>query len=147
MSRVDALQAALDAVQERFESSDCRVEVRVSPGLPAVRADEDALVTVLVNLLDNAYKYTPAEKHIVMRAFRERNRMVFAVEDNGIGIAAKERKRIFRRFYQVDRRLTRETSGCGLGLSIVDFIVKAHGGFVQVESHPGEGSTFSVVLP
>jgi signal transduction histidine kinase len=146
------VQSALDAMQERLHGPECRLEVSVSPGLPSVHADEDALVTVLVNLLDNAYKYTPGEKRIVVRAFYEeggggRKCLVFAVEDNGIGIAVKERKRIFQRFYQVDRRLTRETGGCGLGLSIVEFIVKAHGGFVRVESNPGEGSRFSVVLP
>jgi two-component system sensor histidine kinase SenX3 len=72
---------------------------------------------------------------------------VFAVDDNGIGIAPREQKRIFRRFYQVDRRLARESGGCGLGLSLVEFIVKAHGGKVQVDSRPGTGSIFSVLLP
>ncbi len=110
-------------------------------------ADEDALVTVLLNLLDNAYKYTPAEKRIGLRAFSDNGGVVFAVEDNGIGIAPREQKRIFRRFYQVDRRLAREAGGCGLGLSIVEFILRAHGGTVQVKSQPGKGSTFSVVLP
>jgi two-component system sensor histidine kinase VicK len=69
------------------------------------------------------------------------------VKDNGIGIAPRDRKRIFRRFYQVDRRLARETGGCGLGLSIVEYIVKAHGGAVLVESKPGAGSTFRIVMP
>jgi two-component system sensor histidine kinase SenX3 len=72
---------------------------------------------------------------------------VFAVEDNGIGIPAREQKRIFRRFYRVDRRLARETGGCGLGLSIVDSIVRAHGGSVRVTSRLGSGSTFSLCLP
>jgi len=97
--------------------------------------------------LDNACKYTPAEKHIRVRAYRDRERLAFAVEDNGIGIAPAEQKRIFRRFYQVDRRLARETGGCGLGLSIVEFIARAHGGAVSVESRPGAGSTFRVWLP
>jgi signal transduction histidine kinase len=122
-------------------------EVDVSPGLPVVRADEDALVTVLLNLLDNAEKYTPGEKRIALRATCRDGHVVFAVEDNGIGIAARDRKKIFRRFYQVDRRLARESGGCGLGLSIVDFIVRAHGGTVEVESQPGAGSKFSVVMP
>ena len=73
--------------------------------------------------------------------------MAFAVEDNGIGIPARERKRIFRRFYQVDRRLARNTGGSGLGLSIVDYIVRAHGGEVRVESRPGGGSIFTLLLP
>ena len=73
--------------------------------------------------------------------------MVFAVGDNGIGIAAREHRRIFRRFYRVDQRLARETSGVGLGLSIVDLIVRAHGGSIGVTSESGRGSTFTVRLP
>lgn len=141
------MEAALEAAHARLHAPDCRLEVNVSPGLPAVRADEDALVTVLLNLLDNAYKYTPGEKRIGLRVFGANGSVVFAVEDNGIGIAPREQKRIFRRFYQVDQRLARETDGCGLGLSIVEFIVRTHGGIVQVRSQPGKGSTFSVVLP
>jgi two-component system phosphate regulon sensor histidine kinase PhoR len=136
------VRGAVEAVQDRFA-----VEIDLTPGLPPVRADEDALTTVLLNLLDNACKYTPGEKHIVLKAFPRNGHVVFAVQDNGIGIAPRERKKIFRRFYQVDQRLARESGGCGLGLSIVEFIVRAHGGTVQVESEPGRGSTFSVELP
>jgi len=147
-TRPDAVvEAALESARERLSAPECRLEVSVADGLPAVRADEDALVTVLLNLLDNAWKYTPGEKRIGVRAYRDRGRVVFAVEDNGIGIAPRERKKIFRRFYQVDRRLARETGGCGLGLSIVEFIVRAHGGSIEVESQPGRGSTFSVAVP
>src|ERR1019366_3628611 len=136
------VRSAVEAVQDRFP-----VEVDLAPGLPAVHADEDALTTVPLNLLDNACKYTPGEKHIVLKAFPRNGHVVFAVQDNGIGIAPRERRKIFRRFYQVDQRLARESGGCGLGLSIVEFIVRAHGGTLQVESQPGRGSTFSVELP
>jgi signal transduction histidine kinase len=146
VTRPDAVvRDALEAAQERLNG--CHLEVSIADSLPAVRADEDALVTVLLNLLDNAWKYTPDEKRIGVRAYRERGRVVFAVEDNGIGIAPRERKKIFRRFYQVDRRLARETGGVGLGLSIVEFIVRAHGGSIDVKSQPGRGSTFSVAIP
>jgi two-component system sensor histidine kinase SenX3 len=73
--------------------------------------------------------------------------VLFAVGDNGIGIPAREQRRIFRRFYRVDQRLTRETGGVGLGLSIVELIVRAHGGTVGVSSESGRGSTFTVRLP
>lgn len=141
------VQSAIEAAHERLHAPDCRLEVEVSPNLPPVRADENALVTVLLNLLDNAWKYSPGEKRIAVRAYRENSRVVFAVEDNGIGIASREQKKIFRRFYQVDRRLARDAGGCGLGLSIVEFIVCAHGGSVAVKSQPGRGSTFSVAIP
>jgi signal transduction histidine kinase len=121
--------------------------VEIAPDLPPVIADQDAMVTVLVNLLDNAYKYTPDDKRITVRVSRESGQGVFAVEDNGIGIPVREQKRIFRRFYRVDRRLARETTGSGLGLSIVDAIVRAHGGTVRVDSRPEQGSTFTVLVP
>jgi signal transduction histidine kinase len=121
--------------------------VDIEPGLPAIHADPDALLTALVNLLDNAWKYTRSEKRICLRATREAGQVVFAVEDNGIGIDAREQKRIFRRFYQVDARLARETGGCGLGLTIVESIARAHGGSVRVASQLGTGSTFSLCLP
>ena len=141
------IDSALAAMGERLQGPGCHLEVELSPGLLSIHADRDALTTVLLNLLDNACKYTPAEKRICLRAYRQNGRLAFAVEDNGIGIAPREQKRIFRRFYQVDRRLARDTGGCGLGLSIVEFIVRAHGGEVAVESRPGAGSTFRVWLP
>jgi len=84
------VRGAIEAVQSRFP-----VEVDLAPGLPPVRADEDALTTVLLNLLDNACKYTPGEKHIVLKAFPRNGHVVFAVRDNGIGIAPRERKKSF----------------------------------------------------
>lgn len=143
----DVVKAVEDALPDRFRTAHVLMEVDVEPGLSPIRADFDALVTVLLNLLDNAYKFTPDEKRLALRAFGKDGRVAFAVEDNGIGIPPRERKRIFRRFYQVDRQLSRHAGGCGLGLSIVDFIVQAHGGEVRVESRPGKGSTFTVLLP
>ncbi len=137
----------VEAAMAAHNGSQPTLSILVAPDLPRIRADEDALVTVLRNLLDNALKYTPGEKRIAVRAYRENARVIFAVEDNGIGIATHEQKRIFRRFYQVDRRLARDAGGCGLGLSIVEFIVRAHGGAVRVQSQPGRGSTFFVALP
>lgn len=147
---IDAVLAAIGFVQqdaERFDGPDCRLEVNIAPRLPDLLADEDALVTVLLNLLDNACKYTLGEKRIDLRAYAQNGSVVFTVADNGIGIAPREQKRVFRRFYQIDRRLARASGGCGLGLTIVESIVRAHRGSVHVESEPGRGSMFSVVLP
>ncbi len=143
------IHAAANAVRERFQTTtpECRFEIEAPADLPLIEADEDALIAVLLNLLDNAYKYTPGNKRISVGAHRDGNAVVFQVADNGIGIAPREQKRIFRRFYRVDQRLARETGGCGLGLSIVEFIVKAHDGSVHVESRPGAGSTFTVRIP
>jgi signal transduction histidine kinase len=143
----ELVQAAVMSLRERVRSKTCQLDVDISPDLPLLRADRDALVTVLLNLLDNAVKYAPVDTHVKLRAYREGDRVVLSVEDNGIGIAPREQKRIFRRFYQVDQRLARENGGCGLGLSIVDYVVRAHDGEVAVRSSLGEGSTFRVLLP
>jgi signal transduction histidine kinase len=135
-------RAALESIGERFS-----VETEIGRDLPALYADEDALVTVLLNLLDNAYKYTGDNRRIELHVSAQAGRVCFVVKDNGIGIAEREKRRIFRRFYRVERGLARQTGGVGLGLSIVDFIVKAHQGTVTVHSRPGAGSSFTVSLP
>jgi len=135
------VRAAMDSIGDRYA-----VEASIEENLPALYADEDALVTVLLNLLDNAYKYTGDDRRIVLRVRRVEGRICFTVEDNGIGIAEKDQKKIFRRFFQVDRSLARQAGGVGLGLSIVEYIVKAHHGEVSVSSRPGAGSQFSVFL-
>ncbi len=116
-------------------------------GLPTVRGNRDALATVFANLLDNAHKYTGDVKKVAIRARAEAGHIVIEVADNGIGIAASEARKIFERFHQVDRTLSRPAGGCGLGLAIVKHLVEAHGGTVRVESEPGRGSTFIVRLP
>jgi signal transduction histidine kinase len=143
----EAIATAAQAVRERFSRPGCRLEVEVAPDLPPVRADRDALVTVLLNLLDNAYKYTGDDKQVSVRATAFGGSVRLEVRDNGIGISRRAMRRIFDRFYQADQRLSRGAGGCGLGLSIVRFIVEAHGGAIDVTSRPGEGSTFTVSLP
>jgi signal transduction histidine kinase len=138
---------AVDALQEKLRAPDCQLATEIAPNLPRVHADADALGTVLINLLDNACKYTPGEKRIGLRAFAENGHVAFEVSDNGIGIAPDETQRIFERFYQVDQSLTRQRGGCGLGLSIVKFIVTAHRGSVDVRSEAGKGSTFRIRIP
>jgi signal transduction histidine kinase len=138
---------AAASVRERFHASGCRFEVHVSPDLPAVEADPGAMVTVLVNLLDNAFKYSGEQKEIALSAGAENGSVFFSVKDNGIGLSSRETRRIFRRFYQVKEHRPHAAGGCGLGLSIVQFIVAAHHGTVTVESQPQRGSTFLVTLP
>ncbi len=143
----DVIDAAVEVVRERFHVPECRLDVEVAPDLPAIDADADAMVTVLLNLLDNAYKYSPDEKHVVLRAYAQNGNVCLEVEDNGIGLSRAASKKVFRRFYQVDRRVSRETGGVGLGLSIVQFIVGAHGGTVGITSRPERGSKFTVTVP
>jgi signal transduction histidine kinase len=144
---VELVESAVAVVQERFATPNCKFDVQVEPGLPAVTADADAMVTALVNLLDNAWKYSGEMKEIRFTAARRDAGIAFTVTDNGVGLPPRQTKRIFKRFYQVDQTLARTTGGCGLGLSIVQFIVDAHKGQVQVDSKPGAGSTFTILLP
>ena len=138
---------AIEAVQTKYEAQHCHLTTDIAPKLPVIQADHDALVTVLVNLLDNACKYTGENKQVSLKIAAGGDTVSFAVEDNGIGLARRHVRRIFDRFYQVDSSLARKAEGCGLGLSIVKFIVDAHKGKIIVDSKPGRGSTFTVRVP
>jgi signal transduction histidine kinase len=140
-------KAAAEAVQTKFNKENCKFIVTINDNLPSITADKDAMVTVLVNLLDNAYKYSYNDKQIELKAFTENNLVCFSVKDNGIGLTRRQMKKIFDRFYQVDSSLARRVEGTGLGLSIVKFIVDAHKGKINVESKPGKGSIFTITIP
>jgi signal transduction histidine kinase len=140
-------QAAADAVRTKFNGGTCKFIVTIDDGLASISVDTDAMVTVLVNLLDNAYKYSGDEKQIELSVYDENGQVCFAVKDDGIGMSNRAQKKIFERFYQVDSRLSRDAEGCGLGLSIVKFIVDAHDGTIEVDSETDKGSTFIVKIP
>ncbi len=141
------VESAVQAMGERLESPACDFRLDLSRDLPMIHADPDALTTALINLLDNAWKYTPEQKQIALKVTENGRFVDFAVSDNGIGISRAALKKVFQRFYQVDRRLSRTTGGCGLGLSIVKYIAEGHGGMIQVHSRPGTGSTFVLRVP
>ena len=140
------VHAAVSAIRERVPR-DCDLTIDVASDLPPVRADEGAVVAALINLLDNALKYTTTDKRVALRATLAPGGVMFQVQDNGIGIPAREQRRIFKRFYRVDQRLASATTGVGLGLSIVELIARAHGGSVDVHSEERAGSTFTLTLP
>lgn len=128
----------------RTEAND-RITLKLEPDLPAVRGDAGALATAFGNLVANALKFSNGAVRVEGKRM---DRMVaLAVTDEGIGIARRDQKRIFERFEQVNRKLSRVTEGCGLGLSIVREIATAHGGRVEVRSAIGQGSTFTLFLP
>jgi signal transduction histidine kinase len=117
------------------------------PPPPSLQLDKDAIAQVLMNLLDNALKYSNGRKEIHVAIETARDEVRIAVRDHGIGIAKNEQKKIFEKFYRVGSGLVHDVKGSGLGLSIVQHVVHAHGGRVEIESTPGEGSTFTIVLP
>ena len=112
-----------------------------------VMVDRTILRQALINLIDNAVKYSPVKGSILIRVANNEQNVVIEVQDSGPGIPAEHRTRIFERFYRVDRARTRAEGGTGLGLSIAQWAVAAHGGTIDVQSDPGSGSIFRVRLP
>ena len=109
--------------------------------------DREAISRSLLNLVNNALKYSQNEKYLGVKLYRANGSVKLEVIDHGIGIPPGDQERIFEKFYRAGDPLVHNTKGSGLGLSLVDHIVRAHGGEVSVESTPGHGSKFTIVLP
>lgn len=112
-----------------------------------ILGDAARLIQVIMSLVDNALTYTNAGGSVTLSVKTTKNQALLIVRDTGIGIASKDQPHIFERFYRTDPARSRAAGGSGLGLSIVDWVVRAHDGSISVESRPGQGSTFTVVLP
>lgn len=138
---------ALHAMEPQRIQSAAQVRRDVPDDLPMVYADRDALADALVDLLQNAFKYTGADKRITVAARGVDGSVEIVVEDNGPGIPGADQKRIFEKFYRGKDPLERTIEGSGLGLSMVKHVVQAHGGKVGVRSELGKGAAFTVLLP
>jgi signal transduction histidine kinase len=138
----------LKTFEVRLEQSGFKIafETPAQPLPPAV-IDPNAITQALINLLDNAVKYSGTVKEIGVKLGQQDGYVTVAVTDHGIGISREEREKIFDKFYRVCTGLVHDVKGSGLGLSIVKHIADAHHGLVKVESEPGEGSTFTIFLP
>jgi two-component system, OmpR family, phosphate regulon sensor histidine kinase PhoR len=143
----DLMERAARVLRPVAERRQQTLTVRPCDTALRIWGDLDRLTEALINLLDNAVKYTPDGGSITVDAAASGNGTQIVVTDTGFGIPPKELPRIFERFYRVDRARSRELGGTGLGLSIVKHIVEAHGGHVTVDSTVGRGSTFSLFLP
>jgi PAS domain S-box-containing protein len=135
------------SLRPQIESKRQELTFHVDPHLPRVRADSARLTQIITNLLSNAQKYTPAGGKISLRAVGQGRHVCIAVTDTGIGLTPDEQGKLFTRFYRAQNRATQEAGGTGLGLAITRSLVEMHGGTISVESAPGEGSTFTVLLP
>jgi two-component system phosphate regulon sensor histidine kinase PhoR len=143
-----AVDAALAVVSPRAAAAGVEATVEIPPDLPFVSADLDRLTQILINLLDNAVKYSPTGGSVQVRAAALPGRRVeVAVADAGIGIPPADLPRVTERFYRVDKARSRELGGTGLGLAIVKHLVLAHGGDLRIESEPGKGTTVRFTLP
>ena len=137
---IELVQAAADLAE---------VPIRVTPEPPEIElaCDRRQMRSALMNLLDNAIKYSGPHQPVEVGAQLVGDRIALVVRDHGIGIPTRDLERIFERFYRVDRARSRDTGGTGLGLAIVRHVAQAHGGDVTVESREGEGSTFTLHVP
>ena len=132
------IDAAIASVQGRLDAPGCRLEVQIEDHLPPVLADSDALTTALVNLLDNACKYSEEVRHIVVRVRANNGSVLFSVTDNGVGIPEEALPHIFDRFYRADAAQRKGVRGSGLGLALTRMMVEANDGHIAVTSEQGK---------
>jgi len=143
----EIIQASVRAMRYPLSQKGFELNVHIEEGLPDVRVDKDALEQAILNLLNNAMKYSGESHEIDLRLERKDDQALIQVTDRGVGIDSREQKRIFEKFYRVPMLENERIVGTGLGLTLVSHIVKAQGGNIEVESAPGKGSTFSIYLP
>lgn len=146
-----ALERVLQASISHFEPVATQLGVTLTLSipekLPSVNGDEDRLIQVLINLLDNALKFTPRGGKIAVHAVERAEAIWVSVSDSGVGIAAHEIPYLFQQFYRGDEARTPEKQGMGLGLTICREIIEAHGGQIWAESKPDQGAHFTFTLP
>jgi two-component system phosphate regulon sensor histidine kinase PhoR len=143
----DLLTAVADSLALQVEQKQGQIELRLEAHTPLLQADEAHFRNVMMNLLDNANKYTPEMPHIVIATRNTAQGLAITIQDNGIGMSRDAQKQIFEKFYRVPTGNRHDVKGFGLGLNYVKTIIEAHGGKISVKSEPGKGSTFEVVMP
>ncbi len=146
-SLAKVIQDTLESYRYHLEKKGFVIKKDITTDLPEMNFDGEAITSVLVNLLSNAMKFSLNKKEVTVKLFRDNRNAVLQVADKGVGISNKEVSKVFQRFYQSKNNVVSETMGSGLGLTLVKHITEAHDGRIQVESEPGKGSTFSMILP
>jgi two-component system phosphate regulon sensor histidine kinase PhoR len=144
----DVLEKALLLIQANAALKNVSLRTDLSPELPLIRADRDKAVQVLLNILDNAVKFTPEGGQVSITASEaQKDFITVRITDTGPGIAKSELPRLGERFYRVDKMRSRDLGGTGLGLSIVKHLMKAHQGTMEIDSTPGKGAVVSLKFP
>lgn len=146
-SLADVVRSAKQTMDYMLVQRGFTLKVAVDRDLPLFKIDADAMEQAILNLLTNAVKYSGDSRQIALRVSRAGSGAVIEVEDQGVGIDPKDHIRIFEKFYRIHAVETTHVAGTGLGLTLVQHIVSAHGGRVAVKSEPGHGSTFSIHIP
>ncbi len=143
----DLVRNTLDSYRYQIEQQGFTLKEEIDQSLPSVCVDREAIARALLNLMNNALKYSADEKFLRVKLYRENGALKLEVEDHGIGITSREQTKIFEKFYRTGDPLVHNTKGSGLGLSLVRHISDAHGGTIDVNSIPGKGSRFTLTLP
>ena len=143
----ELVRNTLESYRYQIEQQGFAFEENIDPNLPAVPVDREAIARALVNLVNNALKYSSDEKFLGVKLYRDNGVVKLEVADHGIGITRRDQSKIFEKFYRAGDPLVHNTKGSGLGLSLVRHITQAHGGEIAVESTPGKGSRFILSLP
>jgi signal transduction histidine kinase len=140
------IQEALETYRFHLQQRGFVLIEKIDASVPRIVADPEAITQAFLNLLDNAVKYSEQEKQVTVSLCREGNWTIVEVADCGIGIAPQHHHKIFGKFYRVER-IGQETRGAGIGLAIVQHVMLAHNGRVEVKSAPGKGSSFVLKFP
>jgi signal transduction histidine kinase len=143
----ELVHSTLDSYRFQIQQNGFGFEENISPDIPPVKVDREAIARSLLNLVNNALKYSKDQKYIGVSLYRVNGSVNLEVQDRGIGIAPNEQEKIFEKFYRCGDPLVHNVKGSGLGLSLVRHIARAHGGDVLVESAPDKGSKFTIALP
>lgn len=143
----DLVRSTLDSYRFQIEQNGFAFEENIASDVPPVIVDREAIARSLLNLVNNALKYSKDQKYIGVSLYRANSRVNLEVQDHGIGISPNEQEKIFEKFYRCGDPLVHNIKGSGLGLSLVRHIARAHGGDVLVESTPAKGSKFTIALP
>jgi signal transduction histidine kinase len=143
----ELVHSTLESYRFQIQQNGFAFEENISPDIPPVKVDREAIARSLLNLVNNALKYSRDRKFIGVSLYRSNSSINLEVRDSGIGIPANEQEKIFEKFYRCGDPLVHNVKGSGLGLSLVRHIARAHGGDVLVESEPEKGSKFTIALP
>lgn len=144
---VSIIEEVTQILGQKIVEKEISFNIDVKKGLPDIEMNRDRMKQILINLLDNAVKYTPNGRSVFLRCDFDSTHLIVEVQDTGVGIAEEALPRIFERFYRVDRARSRKLGGTGLGLSIVKHIVMLYHGSIEVKSQLQKGTTFTVKLP
>jgi two-component system phosphate regulon sensor histidine kinase PhoR len=143
---ISLIDEAVSSVESQAKRKQVEINIDCSGELKASLYGS-FIIQALINLIDNAIKYSQSKSKVWVKAYNEDGELFLEVRDKGIGIPNEQKERIFERFYRVDRSRSREAGGTGLGLSIVRHIALLHKGTAEVESRAGEGSVFRIRIP